>query len=310
MTVFKLACMALLFMLLSFSGYRLMLGLAGYVGARRRLDSAWFRRFFAGAHGRRRRQSGLTEHLAELLLSSRAGLSPGLFLFVQCALGLSGVLAGSLFFGGVKGTLAMGMLLALLPYIWLRMRLLTLQMKTGYRLLPAIEVFYQCYVLAESKNIRQVLRNAIEAERMMYPIRDVFEQLYRNLMIHADIDKSLRLFALSLGSPWAEHFASLLRIGLAEGVDLGDGLKELITDMRSSARADRVERNRLLEIRIANFTPILFLAVFLFVNFRIDARLAWSYYVLSAEGRDMLLDALVLIGASFIMGIYLSLRRI
>lgn len=307
--LFKLACLALLFALLVFAGQRWILALAGYLSARRRLRSVWYRRFFAPAGGRGNPRTKLFEHLSELLLSSRTDMAPGTFLFAVIVLGLAGVLGGTLFFEGVKGALASGLLLASLPYIWLRMRLITQQMQTGYRLLPAIEVFYQIYVLAESKNIRQVLGNAVEGGRMMHPVHEVFGRLYRNLMIHADTDKSLKLFALSLGNQWAEHFVSLLRTGLTEGADIAPGLKELIADMRASARADRIERNRLLEIRIANFTPILFLAVFLIVNFRIDAEQAWFYYVQSAEGRDMLLDALILIGASFVMGIYLSLRR-
>jgi len=310
LSLFKAALLALLFLLTAFATRRLLMAVTGYAAARSRLSTAWHRRFFAGWGGRRTARMKLIEHLSELIISSRAGLAPGTFLFLSAVLGLAGVLAGSLFFEGVKGAAASGLMLGLMPYIWLRMRLISQQMKTGYRLLPAIEVFYQIYVLAEPKNIRQVLKSSVETGRMMHPISDVFGQLYRNLMVHADIDKCLRLFVLSLGNGWAEHFASLLRVGMTEGADLAPGLKELIADMRAGARADRIERNRLLEIRIANFTPMLFLAVFIFVNFRIDSELAWNYYVLSPEGRDMLLDALILIAASFVMGIYLSLRRI
>ncbi|UJF32545.1 hypothetical protein [Paenibacillus hexagrammi] len=40
---------------------------------------------------------------------------------------------------------------------------------------------------------------------------------------------------------------------------MGESLKELVSDMRKAQRSDQVERNKLLEIRIANFTPIFFL---------------------------------------------------
>lgn len=79
--------------------------------------------------------------------------------------------------------------------------------------------------------------------------------------------------------------------------------------MRKAQISEKQERNRLLEIRIANFSPILFLIVFMGVNFKLDAQMAYTYYVLDPEGRDLLLDALLLIFLSFVMGVYLSFGR-
>jgi hypothetical protein len=79
--------------------------------------------------------------------------------------------------------------------------------------------------------------------------------------------------------------------------------------MRRAQRTDQNERNRLLEIRIANFTPILFLLLFVTINIKINPHSAYLHYVVDENGRNMLLDALVIIFGSFIMGIYLSMRR-
>ena len=79
--------------------------------------------------------------------------------------------------------------------------------------------------------------------------------------------------------------------------------------MRKAQRFDQLERNRLLEIRIANFTPILFLALFLFINFKVNTENAYLYYMVDPGGRNMILDALLLIFVSFLMGMYLSMRR-
>jgi len=222
---------------------------------------------------------------------------------------MGGVLIGTLFFSSVKGVLSLGGILLLAPYISLRMRLLTIQMKSRINFLPAMEIFYQSYILSEHKNIRMVLKSSIEENRMLYPMKGVFEQLYLGLMLNKDTEACLRVFALTLGNHWADHFISILRFGLTEGVDLSINLKELIGDMRKAQRMDQVERNRLLEIRIANFSHIVFLVVFLAINFRMDPSNAYAYYVVSDVGRDMLLDSIILIGGSFLMGIYLSLRR-
>ena len=59
--------------------------------------------------------------------------------------------------------------------------------------------------------------------------------------------------------------------------------------MRKAQRFDQMERNRLLEIRIANFTPILFLALFLFINFKVNTDNAYLYYMVDPGGRNMIL---------------------
>jgi hypothetical protein len=140
-------------------------------------------------------------------------------------------------------------------------------------------------------------------------MRPVFEQLYRNLATTREADQSLRIFTLSLGHAWSRYFAGILRVALLEGNPVGDSMRELISDMRKAQLADQYERNRLLEIRIANFTPIVFLLLFLAVNVKINAHSAYLYYVVDPGGRNMLLNALVLIFSSFVMGIYLSMKR-
>jgi hypothetical protein len=248
-------------------------------------------------------------HLSDLLKSVSSNAQVGQLLALALILAMSGVFLGTFFFSSVKGVLSLSLILGALPYISLRMRLLTMQMRSRINFLPAMEVFYQAYILSEHKNIRMVLKSSLEENRMLYPIKSVFEQLYLGLMVSKDAEDCLRVFALTLGNQWAEHFVSILRFGLTEGVDLSLNLKELIEDMRKAQRMDQVERNRLLEIRIANFSPIVFLLVFLIINFRLDADNAYAYYVVSEVGRDMLLDSIILISASFLMGIYLSMRR-
>jgi hypothetical protein len=249
-------------------------------------------------------------HITDLLVSTRASITVTHFLYASFTIGVFGVLIGTLFFSSFKGVVALGFMSISSPYLVLRMRLLNHQLQNRITFLPALEIFYQSYVLSEAKNIRHVLRSSLEEQRMLYPMKEAFEQLYRSLIIQSDTEGSLRVFALTLGNIWAEHFVSILRIGLHEGVDVTISLKELILDMRRAERADQAERNRLLEIRIANFSPIIFMIVFLTINFKIDYQQSYTYYVISEAGREMLLDAIILIGASFMMGIYLSMRKI
>jgi hypothetical protein len=79
--------------------------------------------------------------------------------------------------------------------------------------------------------------------------------------------------------------------------------------MRRARRANEQERNKLLEIRIANYTPLLFLILFVGLNVHYSPENAYRYYLADPKGRDLMLNAFVLIFASFLMGIWLSRRK-
>ncbi|WP_270165642.1 type II secretion system F family protein [Paenibacillus sp. SYP-B4298] len=248
-------------------------------------------------------------HLSDLLESMRWPLQPVGFAGLSVTLTIVGAGSGAVFFQSARGIVLFSLLLGAAPYLWLRMSLAQRQLKTQLDFLPAVELFYQCYLITGERNIRSALQRTVEEKRLLGPIQSVFEQLYRNLSVRGDDEASLRIFAASLGHVWADYYVQILRVALAEGHAVTDNLKELITDMRKARRANQQERNRLLEIRIANFTPILFLALFVGINLHYNPEQAYYYYVLDPKGRDMLLNAAVLIVVSFIMGLYLSRKK-
>lgn len=251
----------------------------------------------------------LYRHVDDLLQSVRAQMSVEMFFMISVLLSLGGFLTGALLFPSIKGFILLGGMSLTLPYIILRMRLVSSQLSARLEFLPAVELFYQFYVLNGQQNMRVTLKQCIEENRLLYPMQPVFEQLYRNLSTDRGIDYSLRIFSLSLGHIWAQYFINIVGVALLEGNQVGDNLKDLITDMRNAKRADQLERNRLLEIRVANFSPIVFLLIFLFINFRFNSEGSYMYYVIDPAGRSMILDAMVFIFFSFIMGLYLSMRR-
>lgn len=248
-------------------------------------------------------------HLSELLESMRVPMRPEGLVLLSGLLMLAGMTVGALLFQSVKGCLLLGAVLALLPYTLLRTLLVHRQMQTRLDFLPAVELFYQCYLVTGERHIRTALQRAVEEQRMPAQIQAVFEQLYRNLSVRGDDEASLRIFAASLGHVWADYFVNILSAALTEGHPVTDNVKELITDMRKARRANEQERTRLLEIRLANFTPILFLALFMGINFHYNPDNSYLYYVLDPQGRDMLLNAAVLIFASFLMGLWLSRKK-
>ena len=140
-------------------------------------------------------------------------------------------------------------------------------------------------------------------------MKGIFEQLYRNLCVRDNDEESLDIFAHSLGHIWADYFVQMIKVALQEGVSISSSLKQLIQDMRAARRANEQERHQLLEIRIANFTPILFLLLFIVINFKYNREQSLYYYFHDQSGREMILHMITMIFLSFLMGIYLSRKK-
>ncbi|MBH5320151.1 hypothetical protein I6N90_20305 [Paenibacillus sp. GSMTC-2017] len=251
----------------------------------------------------------LHDHISELLETLRIKVKADMFLGISALLLLAGVVLGGMFFQTPKGMVLFGLVVGLAPYVWLRGLLIHRRMGAQIDFLPAVELFYQCYLVTGERQVRVALQRTVEEKRLLGPMQAVFEQLYRNLSVRGDDDASLRIMAASLGHVWADYFVNIIRVSLVEGVSISESLRELLGDMRKARRANEQERHRLLEIRIANFTPLLFLGLFIGINLKYNKANAYFYYLLDPQGRDMLLNALILIFLSFLMGLWLSRKK-
>ncbi|WP_256761236.1 type II secretion system F family protein [Cohnella sp. WQ 127256] len=256
------------------------------------------------------RLSRPNQHLLDLLLALGWRLNPQGFVTCSLLIGVTGSVAGVLVFQSLRSAIILLLILGCLPYLLLRMSLINRQMKTRLEFLPAVELFYQSYLITGCRHIRIALQKTLEERRLPGEVQVVFDQLYRNLSVKGDDEGSLRRFSLSFGNMWADYFGSILKVALEEGNNVSDNLKELISDMRKAQLANQVERNRLLEIRIANFAPIVFMALFIGINFRLNPTSSYQFYILDAGGRSMLLNAVIMLFGSIMMGLYLSKRKI
>jgi hypothetical protein len=277
---------------------------------RRRLKSSKDKQYGLDLISRFGSLTGPYRHLADLLAALRWRMTPSGFLVFSIGMGLLGIASGVMVFQSFRAAFILLAILSCCPYLMLRLSLLNRQMATRLEFLPAVELFYQSYLVTGCRHIRIALQKTIEERRLPGEIQAVFEQLYRNLSVSGDDEESLRWFTLSLGNVWSDYFGSLLRVSLEEGNNVADNLKELITDMRKAQMANQLERHRLLEIRMANFAPVLFLALFLGINFRLNPKSSYEYYLLDAAGREMLLNAVILLFGSLVMGLNLSRRKI
>ncbi|QAY66832.1 type II secretion system F family protein [Paenibacillus protaetiae] len=303
------AATALLFLLLGYVWYQLLHGVMNTHSRQSRLTYRADRSLSKKLDRRLQRAGRAYNHLSELLETLQMNAQPVRLVALSLMLMIAGIAVGGLFFQSAKGVILMGGVFALLPYMTLRAILIQRRLQTQNDFLPSVELFYQCYLITGGKQLRLALQRTIDERRLIGPMQPVFEQLYRNLSVRDDDEKSLRLFASAIGSVWADYFVNLLRVALTEGVPITEGLKELITDMRKARRANEQERSKLLEIRIANFTPVFFLALFIGINIHYDGSNAYYYYVVDPQGRNMLLNAGLLIFISFLMGLWLSRKK-
>ncbi|MFD0715957.1 type II secretion system F family protein [Paenibacillus sp. GCM10027626] len=248
-------------------------------------------------------------HVDELLEALALPISPSSMFACTAILLTVGMSFGLFFFNSVKGMMFVGGAAAAAPYTLLRMVLIHRQLQMRIDFLPAVELFYQCCLMNGGRQLRVALQRAVEEKCLLGPMQSAFEQLYRNLSVRGDDEASLRIFATTLGHVWADYFVNIVRVGMTEGHPISESLKELITDMRKARRSNQQERNKLLEIRLANFSPVLFLALFIGINFYYNADNAYLYYVLDPGGRDLLLNAFALIFGSFLMGLWLSRKK-
>ncbi|MFC4601920.1 type II secretion system F family protein [Cohnella hongkongensis] len=306
-----LALAALLFLLVSTSVYfGLMAWWSGQSRKRRLRGGREGRSVETVSAPRSGRWSRPYLHVSDLLLALGWRLKPAGFAACSLGMGLIGVVVGAAVFQSVRSVLTLLLMLSCMPYLALRMSLINRQMSTRLEFLPAVELFYQSYLVTGCRHIRIALQKTVEERRLPGEVQAVFDQLYRNLSVKGDDEGSLRRFSLSFGNMWAEYFGNILKIALEEGNNVSDNLQELISDMRKAQLANQVERHRMLEIRLANYTPVLFLAVFMGVNFKLNPAGSYQYYIVDAGGREMLLNAVLLLFGSFMMGLYLSRRKL
>jgi Flp pilus assembly protein TadB len=306
LTVLQGSLSLLLFMLLFITLRRLGLALGSLHAARSRLSTG------KPKPARRHFVQGLPLqwHLQDMIEVTRFFPTVGAFTTCCMLFLLTGMILGVFFFQSLKGVAVLGPVCGIAPYVVLRMKLLSRQLRTRLQFLPAAEVFYQQLLLTEHPNIRNVLHAVIAEDRLVFPIKPSFQQLQRNLSAGREPEDALRIFELEHGHIWAHYFTNLMRLALQEGLNMASGLKELIDDMRRAQLFDQRARNRLLEIRLASFSPAFFLALFMGVNLKLNYENSVRFYFYSAEGKNMLLNAVVLMFGSLLLGIYLSIRRV
>lgn len=266
------------------------------------------------AHSSRQSQknklpSAIRKHINLLLASSQLPLSYNQFIYITVSFTFIGIVIGKLYFTELNSLLLCSLFFSCLPYCVARSYLVSKRLEAQREFLPAIELFYQYYLVTGGQQIKLALGKMIDEKELMNVMQQNFTQLYRNLTLNPNLEYSLSLFNHSTGHRFARYFSQMVLVALQEGVSIKGGLKDLIDDMRKAKRQNETERHRLLEIRIANFTPLLFLMFFIGLNLVVNTEQSIEAYVYDEAGRKLILHSLVLIVLSLVMGIHISRKK-
>lgn len=222
-------------------------------------------------------------------------------------LALAGGYLGWIWFYSLHAVFVWMLVSGVQPIVILYMLSIRRLLQIRLSFLHAMEVFYQAYVSIPHRNIRVVIAKIVQENRMPAPIRPLFRELNEQL-IFGNMS-ALQHFARTFNHEWGYTFAHFLELGMDEGARLDEGLQQFIQDLRDAQASAWLDRNRLLEIRIANFSPPLVLALFISVNYYFNPVAANHAYFQDMHGRMLLMQAVVLMVLSCLMGIWLSMRR-
>jgi hypothetical protein len=245
--------------------------------------------------------------LQDELLAIHAPISMQVFLTLSLLCFTVGCYLGWIWLYTFRSTLMFGLIAVLLPYLIVRLRLIQVQMRMRLAFLPAIETFYQAYVSVPRRNIRVVLAKLMKEQRLPKVFMPLFYELHEQLVFGDTL--ALERFANSFKLDWGHTFVQFLDVGLTEGAVLDDALQGFLVDLREAQKAAIEDRNRLLEIRLANFSPALIVLLFIGVNLYFNHDAAVKSYFYDLHGRQLLLQSGLLITSSFAMGIWISLQK-
>ena len=245
--------------------------------------------------------------LHDQLIATQISLSIPVFFMLSSCLFAIGAYLGWIWFFDIRHVILLGLLLAICPWVFLRVRLAAAQVRMRLIFLDAVEIFYQAYVSVPRRNIRVVLAKIVSEQRMPKAIAHLFREMHEQF-IFGD-ERALHTFAKAISHEWGYTFTHLLEVSMAEGIVLDHVLKEFIDDLRDAQKAALEDKTRLFEIRIANFSPPFFLALFIGLNLHFNFEAAIQAYFYDLHGRILLLQAFLLMVASFVMGVWLSVHR-
>jgi hypothetical protein len=246
-------------------------------------------------------------HVQDQLIIARFPITALVFVGISGVLFLLGSYIGALWLNSITNMVLLGGLFALFPWLVLHMRLINLQMKLRLLFLEAVEIFYQAYVSVPRRNIRVVLAKIVSEQRMPRAIAHLFVEMHEQF-IFGD-ERALHTFAKAISHEWGYTFTHLLEVAMQEGVLLDEVLQTFIIDLRESRKAALADKTRLIEIRMANFSPPIFLALFIGINLHFNYQGTMQAYFYDLHGRVLLLQAFLLMVASFVMGIWLSIQK-
>lgn len=162
----------------------------------------------------------------------------------------------------------LGTLIALLPYLFLRMRLYLIRSHTSYELIPTTSLLLAKY-RSNSRDVYHALMDLIK-ELNSGGLKIAFIKLTNAIQSHRnqeELERSVELFVFQIQNTWARQLGILFINAIMEGMNIEKSLINIVQDMTKVQQIIQEERSNNNDAILLGFFPLIALPLtWLFVE--------------------------------------------
>lgn len=178
-------------------------------------------------------------------------------------------------------SLVVSSILGIMPYLYLRFKLINQRLKTSYSLFLEYHVFLQNYQSTD-KNIYYTILNVIK-EIEDKNLKMFFMKLLSSIQKERGEDefkKAITVFTYSIGSTTAKRFGKLLEIAHIDNADISLALMDLNEDIKKRKNDMEKDKTQKLETVLLGYASLFLLPLFIFMGYRVAGVLDFWYLFL------------------------------
>lgn len=168
---------------------------------------------------------------------------------------------------------------ALLPYIFLRVRLSLIRSDTSHQLVPAVSLLLANYRICSKDIYFSVMRSIDQLENNT--LQKSFIVLTQSIQRHEtnhEIEEAIGLFVFKIQTSWAKQLGVLLSNAIIDGRDIEQSLSNIVKDMKQGQQIIEEEKSSSHDTIIMGYLPLLaFPLTILFLQF-VSGRFKVLYY--------------------------------
>lgn len=186
------------------------------------------------------------------------------------------------------------LIIASLPYVFLRFRLANLRIEASIALMKEFHLLLQSY--QQNKDVYHTLM-AVTPEFRDKRLRNAFQRLLSSMQKDRSDEafrEAVQLLAFTVGSSFAARLANLLIKTYRDQVDISEALFDLHQDLQKREKDMSAMKTKRMETIILGFLPVVILPVFVLMAYRMSMQYSMSHMLDNSNALITLILAFVL----------------